>query len=163
MTSGPRDPGVAGPAGSGETSGSAELGEELRTVIGELVRRARTSDELAASHAAALGHLDREGPATVAELAERCRVRHQSMAAVASRMTQQGEVESRPHPADGRARLLTITAAGRAELQRDRARRAAWLAAAIDAGPPGTHRDVAHAITVLRRLAEAEVTPDRGG
>ncbi|MBT0769285.1 MarR family transcriptional regulator [Kineosporia sp. J2-2] len=130
------------------------LGEELRTVIGDLVRRAKVSDELPANHAMALGHLDRTGPATIAELATACQIRHQSMTAIVQQIAARGEATAERHPTDRRAVLYSITEAGRAELRRDRKARASWLAESIESHFGENTREVEKAIGVLRQLRD---------
>ncbi|GLY33379.1 MarR family winged helix-turn-helix transcriptional regulator [Kineosporia sp. NBRC 101731] len=134
--------------------GYLELGEELRTVVGELVRRARATDELPANHAAALGHLDRSGPATIAELAHACHIRHQSMTAIVHQIAERGEATAEPHPTDRRAVLYRLTAVGRTELERDRHLRARWLAQCIEDEFGDDTQGIEDALQVLRRLRD---------
>lgn len=56
------------------------LAEDLRQAIGELVRAVRAADTMPSGEAAILGHLDRGGPQTTADLAHRRGVTHQSAA-----------------------------------------------------------------------------------
>ena len=60
-----------------------EIASELRFLIGQLARRTRERDivTLPTRLAETLSYLDREGPMTTSELAERHGVRQQSMAA----------------------------------------------------------------------------------
>jgi DNA-binding MarR family transcriptional regulator len=129
-----------------------ELGQELRAVISELTRKAKAQEELPTNRAAALGHLDRSGPATIAQLAQACHIRHQSMTAIVQQMSAQGEVTAQPHPSDRRAVLYELTSAGRAELERDRQVRARWLAESIQTRFGGNIQGVEAAIEVLRSL-----------
>ncbi|MCO5992945.1 MarR family winged helix-turn-helix transcriptional regulator [Actinoallomurus rhizosphaericola] len=132
-----------------------EVAHELRLVVGRLVRRARRPEDLPTPQAAVLGHLDREGPLTTADLAERQRVRHQSMARTVGRLTALGLIAAGPHPSDARKTLLTITDAGRAELQSQRTRRTDWLAEAMASEfDPEEQRDLARAVALLARLAD---------
>ena len=132
---------------------SAVLAEGLRASIGALVRRARATDVLPGSQAAALGLLDREGAATIAELASRSGVRHQSMSRVAGQLREQGAARAAPDPRDGRSVLLHITDRGRRLLDQDRSRRADQLARAIDAELDAAEREqLARAVELIRRL-----------
>ncbi|GAA0354901.1 MarR family transcriptional regulator [Actinoallomurus spadix] len=132
-----------------------EVAHELRLVVGRLVRRARRPEDLPTPQAAVLGHLDREGPMTTAELAERQHVRHQSMARTVGRLTDLGLITAGPHPSDARKTLLTVTDAGRAELRSQRTRRAGWLAEAIASElDPRERRDLVRAVALLARLAD---------
>ena len=107
------------------------LAEDLRQVIGELVRAVRVADTMPSAEAALLGHLDRGGPQTTADLAQLRRVTHQAAARTVKELLHAGLVRSEPHPSDGRKVVLHITVAGRARLTRERAHRADWLNAAI--------------------------------
>ena len=132
---------------------SAALAEELRAAIGSLVRRTRAADVLPGNQAAALGLLDREGAATIAELASRSGVRHQSMSRVVGQLREHGAVRSAADPRDGRSVLLHITEPGRRLLNQDRRRRADQLAGAIDAELDAAEREqLARAVELLQRL-----------
>ena len=132
---------------------SAALAEELRAAIGSLVRRTRAADVLPGSQAAALGLLDREGAATIAELASRSGVRHQSMSRVVGQLREHGAVRSAADPRDGRSVLLHITEPGSRLLDQDRRRRADQLAGAIDAELDAAEREqLARAVELLQRL-----------
>ncbi|MFL6052996.1 MAG: MarR family winged helix-turn-helix transcriptional regulator [Actinoallomurus sp.] len=133
-----------------------EVAHDLRLVVGRLVRRARSrTDLLPTAQDAVLGHLDREGPMTTSELADRQRVRHQSMARTVGQLIALDLIAPGPHPSDARKTLLTITEAGRAELAGQRTRRAGWLAEAITSElSPEEQRDLARAVALLGRLAD---------
>jgi len=132
---------------------SAALAEELRATIGSLVRRTRAADVLPGNQAAALGLLDREGAATIAELASRSGVRHQSMSRVVGQLREHGAVRSAADPRDGRSVLLHITEPGSRLLDQDRRRRADQLAGAIDAELDAAEREqLARAVELLQRL-----------
>ncbi|MEV3986874.1 MULTISPECIES: MarR family transcriptional regulator [unclassified Nonomuraea] len=107
------------------------LAEDLRQVIGELVRAVRAADTMPPGEAAILGHLDRDGSRTTADLAHLRGVTHQSAAKTVKQLLGDDLVRAEPHPHDGRKLLLHITERGRARLQRERAQRAISLSAAI--------------------------------
>lgn len=132
-----------------------ELAEGLRAAIGRLVRAARTADLLPQGEAAVLGGLDRDGPQTTADLAQRRGVRHQTVAKTVKELSARGLVRAEPHPSDGRKLLLHLSEAGRARLAEDRGRRADWLAAAI-AGEltAAERRQLADCVPLLGRLSE---------
>ena len=137
-------------------SEATELASDLRVVIGQLVRRLRAERrDLSLSQATVLGLLDRAGAASISDLAAADRVRPQSMAATVAAMEAAGLLERSADPADRRRVLITTTAAGRAALAGDRARRVGWLAAAIerDLGVR-ERRELARAVELLRRLAQ---------
>ncbi|QKG24118.1 MarR family winged helix-turn-helix transcriptional regulator [Actinomadura verrucosospora] len=108
------------------------LAERLRTSIGGLVRATRTrADALPPPIAQTLGLLDRDGEASIASLAQRRRVRHQSQSRTVKDLEDLGYAARRANPHDARGRVIAITPAGRAALDRDRRARRDWLAAAI--------------------------------
>ncbi|MQY30647.1 MarR family winged helix-turn-helix transcriptional regulator [Nocardia aurantia] len=108
-----------------------ELAEDLRHAIGALVRAVRVIDTIPPGEAAILSHLDRDGPHTTVELAQRRNVTHQSAAKSVKELLGAGLVRTAPHPDDGRKHLLYITDAGRARLRRERTQRATSLDSAI--------------------------------
>jgi DNA-binding MarR family transcriptional regulator len=109
-----------------------DLAERLRTSIGGLVRTTRSqADALAPPIAQTLGLLDREGEASIASLAQRRRVRHQSQSRTVKDLESLGYAARRDDPRDARGRVIAITPEGRAALDRDRRARRDWLAAAI--------------------------------
>ncbi|GGX58899.1 MarR family winged helix-turn-helix transcriptional regulator [Streptomyces minutiscleroticus] len=129
------------------------LAEELRQTIGELVRAVRVVDTMPPGEAAALGFLDRGGPLTTADLAQRRGVTHQSAAKSVKDLIGGGLVRAEPHPGDGRKLLLHITDAGRARLRSERARRAGALDAALrDVFSPEERRRLRDCVALLSRL-----------
>ena len=139
-------------------SEATELASDLRVVIGQLVRRLRAERRgLSLSQVTVLGLLDRAGSASISDLAAADRVRPQSMAATVAAMQAAGLIDRSADAADRRRVLITLTAAGRAALADDRARRVGWLAAAIERDlAPRERRDLARAVALLRRLTEDE-------
>ncbi|WP_328957259.1 MarR family winged helix-turn-helix transcriptional regulator [Kitasatospora purpeofusca] len=131
-----------------------ELAADLRSAIGELVRALRPDDTLPQNQAGVLGVLVRDDRAcTVAELAVRQRVRHQSMARTVALLTEAGLVTQQPHTTDRRKLLVTATEAGSAALHEQRARREARIASAIEARLTSDERETLRtAVALLRRL-----------
>ena len=130
-----------------------QLAEELRQTLGQLVRAVRTADTMPSGEAAVLGYLDRGGPLTTAEIAQRWGVTHQSAAKAVKELLGQGLVHAEAHPSDGRKLLLRLTPAGSSRLDEERGRRAAWLDTAIsDALDPGEQETLAAALPLLSRL-----------
>ncbi|SED62236.1 MarR family winged helix-turn-helix transcriptional regulator [Streptomyces melanosporofaciens] len=129
------------------------LAEDLRQAIGELVRAVRAADTMPSGEAAILGHLDRGGPQTTADLAHRRGVTHQSAAKSVKELLGAGLVRAEPHPSDGRKLLLDITDTGRARLRQERAQRATSLGAAIgDALSTDEQRRLRDCVPLLSRL-----------
>lgn len=133
---------------------SAELAEDLRSAIGRLVRTVREVDTLAPGEAAVLGLVDREGPQTTAEVAQRRGVRHQSVAKAVKELVAEGLLATEAHPTDGRKLLLHLTETGRDRLDDERRSRADKLAAAIDEDlTTAERRDLERCVALLSRLA----------
>jgi DNA-binding MarR family transcriptional regulator len=134
---------------------AALLASELRTVLGQLVRRLRTQHRFPLSQGTVLGRLDRQGAMGVSDLAAAERVRPQSMAQTVADLESAGMVTRRPDPADGRRALVELTAVGLATLEADRRDREGWLARTIaedlEAGDRAT---LARSVEVMRRIAE---------
>jgi DNA-binding MarR family transcriptional regulator len=108
------------------------LAERLRESIGRFVRATRThADSLTGPHSATLGLLSREGDATIATLAQRRGVRHQSASRTVLELQDLGHVRRRPDPADGRAILIALTEAGQRAVDDDRRARRDQIAGAI--------------------------------
>ncbi|MER6345068.1 MarR family winged helix-turn-helix transcriptional regulator [Streptomyces sp. NPDC001595] len=130
-----------------------QLAEELRMIVGQLVRTVRTIDTMPPGEAAVLGYLDRSGPLTTADIAQQRGVSHQSVAKAVKQLLTQGFVHPEAHPSDGRKVLLRITPAGENRLSEERDRRAERLGAAIDeALSVEERRTLAQALPLLSRL-----------
>jgi DNA-binding MarR family transcriptional regulator len=131
---------------------------ELSLAIGQLVRRVRTEanpGELSWSQITTLARLDKVGWMTTADLARAEFVKPQSMGTTLSDLEQQGLVERRPHPTDGRQVLFGLTAAGsEARRQRNIAKRE-WLLAAMAKLDPAEQATLLSAAALIKRLAES--------
>ncbi|HEX3488899.1 MAG TPA: MarR family transcriptional regulator [Streptosporangiaceae bacterium] len=142
------DDGPAGPADPGQVAA------RLRLAVAALVRATRGADVLAPIPAAVLDLLDREGPMTTADLAARRQVRHQTMAATVRELHDLGYVAAVPDGADGRKKLLSLTAAGRAVLDDDRQSRVRRLAEAIGRTLSNDERSaLAQALPLVERIS----------
>lgn len=131
---------------------------EVRTVMSRLKRRFRESydrEGLTPSQTAALGRLDKDGPASTSTLAAAERVRHQSMAATLAVLDERGLVERRPDPDDGRRQLVSLSEDGRKYLDDKRRAGEEWLARTLQ--ERFTERERAQlldALALLDRLAQ---------
>ena len=136
---------------------TAALASDLRVVLGRLIRRLRVEHRFPYTQGVVLGRLDREGPQSVSDLAASERVRPQSMAQTVGDLEADGLVVRRPDPDDGRRAVVSLTGAGRSELEADRRHREGWLVRAIEELPDEDRATVERAIVLLRRLADAGV------
>jgi DNA-binding MarR family transcriptional regulator len=135
-----------------------ELGGRLRLAIVRMARRLRqeAGSELSPSQASALATLDRSGPLTPSELAERERIQRPTATRVISRLEEAGLAERTADVADGRSHLLSTTARGTALLRRLRGRKNAYLARRMRELEPEEVAVLADAAEILERLLEGE-------
>jgi DNA-binding MarR family transcriptional regulator len=107
---------------------------DFTQAIGLLVRRVRAaaaSHELSLTESAVLARLDKQGPATTAELARAESVKPQSMGTTVAALEEMGLVERKPHATDGRQLNIELTAKGAAVRNSARDAKRTWLAQAI--------------------------------
>jgi len=97
-----------------------------------------------------LNQIVRNGPLTIGEIAERLRITHVSVSQAARSLEAAGLVASRADAADGRRRVLFLTAEGEA-----RVRELAPVWAALEAAATALDRDAGGVVSVLGRLDHA--------
>ncbi len=123
--------------------------------VGLLVRRVRAvsaAHELSWSESAVMGRLDRDGPATTADLARAEAVRPQSMGATIAALEERSLVARKPHPTDGRQVNIVLTAKGAAVRESSKDAKLTWLAQAI-AGLDDKDRETLFAAgEIIKRL-----------
>ena len=138
---------------------AAALAGALRVVVGKLRRRLREhspTGELTWSQVSVIGHLEREGPATVTRLARAEGVRPQSMGATVSALEAAGLVVGSPDPGDGRQTIWSLTPVSRRWVVSFRAAREDWLFGAIRARLSATEQEeLSRAVGLLERLVDA--------
>jgi len=131
---------------------------DLLAACGQLVRRLRAesnNQELSWSQMAVLIRLEEGGPSSTADIARAELVKPQSMGATLSVLEEEGLVERRAHPTDGRQVLFALTAAGVESRRRVRAAKRMWMASAIATLTADEQRDLLTAAAVIRRLADS--------
>jgi DNA-binding MarR family transcriptional regulator len=130
------------------------LAHDLRETLGRVVRRLRAEPGPPVPQLTVLGRLDREGPASVSDLATTEHMRPQSMAQTVRDLEEAGLVSRRPDPDDRRRAFVELTAAGRAVLESTRARRESWLTQALDRDLDADERELLReALALLDRVA----------
>jgi DNA-binding MarR family transcriptional regulator len=140
--------------GTQETT--AQLAHDLRETVGRVLRRLRAEPGPPIGQLAVLSRLDREGPASISDLAAADRMRPQSMAQTVRDLEDAGLVSRRPDPADGRRHFVELTDAGLETLLATRARREDWLTQALDRELDADQRDLLRrAVALLNRVADA--------
>jgi DNA-binding MarR family transcriptional regulator len=136
------------------TSHVVESAQELRLVLGQLVRRLRAEYSFPLAHASVLSRLDRDGPQTTSALAAAERVRPQSMAQTLAELEVAALISRRPDPADKRQVLIELTKSGSERLAGERRKREDWLSEAIAAElTADEQRTLLAAVPLLGRLA----------
>jgi DNA-binding MarR family transcriptional regulator len=140
------------------SASTTDLAVRLRLTIARMARRLRqeAGAELSPSLGSALASIDRFGPLTPSELAQRERVRRPTITRVLARLEEAGLVERAADPADGRSSLVTTTAEGRALLGEQRTRKDAYLAARIDSLDAEDRATLDRAAAILERLLEED-------
>jgi DNA-binding MarR family transcriptional regulator len=149
---------VGGMSDSEAQSRASDLASELRALVSKLKRRMREqaeSGDFTPSQTAVLLRLERDGAATVSNLARAEGIRPQSMGAVVAPLEEVGFIEGAPDPGDARQTLLSLSEIGRALLREGRAARQDWLSRTLSARlTPQELTEVAAAVALLKRLVE---------
>ena len=129
------------------------IAEELRLVVGQLVRRFRQDRELPLPQFTVLGILSRSGPATTSQLAAVESVRPQSMAHTIDQLLDAHLVERRADPVDGRQMLIDISASGAEAMDAFRTTADAWVEEAVASRlSDAERRTLVQGIALMRRL-----------
>ncbi|MCS5717656.1 MarR family transcriptional regulator [Herbiconiux sp. CPCC 205763] len=133
------------------------LGAQVRSTVGRLYRRFRAERPEGALGDApldVLNWLHKNGPQTLTELSEYGQVAPASMSQSVNRLTSAGYAIRSPDPSDRRKVLFSTTPEG-AELARAaRTQRDAWLDTQLRALSPDEQRAIAHACSILSRIAD---------
>jgi len=140
-----------------------DLASRLRLDISRMARRLRqeAGADLSPSMTAALATIERHGPLTPSELAERERVQRPTVTRVLARLEETGLVVRAADPQDRRCSLVSISDDGRTLLEAMRERKDAFLARRIDALEPADREALDRAAAILERMLES--APKEGG
>jgi DNA-binding MarR family transcriptional regulator len=131
---------------------------DFAQAIGLLVRRVRAAGsmhDLSWTESAVMVRLSKDGPATTAELARAEGVRPQSMGTVIATLEEQGFVERKPHPTDGRQLNVQLTLKGEAVRRSAKDARRTWLTQAISQLDDEERKTLFAAGAIIKRLAAA--------
>jgi DNA-binding MarR family transcriptional regulator len=112
----------------------AAIAADLRALLGQLNRRLRQQadfGDLTRSQLNVLSRLDRQGPATVSELARAEGVRPQSMGATVAALEEAGLVRRDPDPDDRRKSSISLSETAREQIAANRLIRQDWLQQAL--------------------------------
>lgn len=135
---------------------AARAAHEVRVVFSRLRRRIRETydpGDLTPSQTSVLSQLDKDGEASVSDLAAAERVRHQSVAVTVNVLVERGLVARRPDPEDGRRQLVFVTDSGHTFLEDRRRAGESWLTRALeDECTAAEHRTLLEATALLERV-----------
>ena len=131
------------------------LHASVRLLVQRIRQTQAVEGDLTSPETSALARLDRTGPTTAAELARLERISPQSMGATVAALEERGLVGRAPDPADGRRSILSLSADGRAFLQRRRSARSEHLSAALESAFTRAEvKQLQAAAPLIERLAQ---------
>jgi DNA-binding MarR family transcriptional regulator len=135
-----------------------DLAIRLRLAITRTSRRLRqeAGTGLSPTLTSALATVDRHGPLTPSELAQRERVRRPTVTRLAARLEALGLLARAADPGDRRSSLLSVTPGGRALLATMRDRKDAYLASRLAGLDPEERAALDRAAAILERLLEED-------
>ena len=133
-----------------------ELAPRLRWAITRIARRLRqeAGTDLGPSQIASLATIERHGPLSPSELAERERIKRPTATRIVRHLEEAGLVERVRDPEDGRASILTVTGEGRTLLRRLRERKTAYLAKRLADLDADDRRTLERAADLLEGMLE---------
>jgi DNA-binding MarR family transcriptional regulator len=140
----------------------SQLGVDVVVASARLTRLA-SRDVSALPHAAMrlMGRLDELGPTRISELAKADRCSQPTMSNLVQRQEENGWVRREPDPADSRASLISLTPAGRAELDRARHEAGEAIAARLRHLPQSDLETLQAAVTVMHRILQPSEESNR--
>ena len=132
---------------------------ELILAIGLLIRKIRSEapsevSELSLTQKAVLVRLEKDGPATIADLARSENVKPQSMGTAVAGLEEAGMILRKPHPTDGRQINIEISAKAAAMRKTNKAAKRTWLAQAIAKLSKADQAKLFEAGEIIKHLAE---------
>jgi DNA-binding MarR family transcriptional regulator len=138
-----------------KSSSSETVVPALTQAIGQILRRLRADANpggLNLSQTAALARLDEGGPTTTADLARAEAMKPQSMSTILASLEEEGLVERKPHPSDGRQVLFSLTARGVEARRKRTMAKQEWLLAAVAKLSPTERQTLFAAAALIRKL-----------
>ena len=133
--------------------------EEFALALGLLVRRIRADAppelrEFSWTQKAVLSRLEKDGPATSADLARAEGVKPQSMSTALALLEKMGLVERKSHPTDGRQINIKLTTKGIALRKNTKEATHGWLSQAIAKLDRQEQTTLFKAGELIKRMAE---------
>ncbi|HET6985906.1 MAG TPA: MarR family transcriptional regulator [Kribbella sp.] len=98
--------------------------------------------------------LARSGPLRLTDLLATEQLKQPALTSLVAKLEQDGLLQRRPDPSDGRAMLLSLTRAGRQIVRSRHANRVTKLSRLVDQLTPEEHAVLAGSVHVLTRLTE---------
>lgn len=133
-----------------------EIAAHLRLVLTRAARRLRaeSSSGLGPSLGAALATVERFGPLSPSELADREGIRRPSATRLVAKLEEGGYVAREADPDDGRSFRVSLTDAGAAHIADVRSRKDAFLTRRLEALPPEDRATLDRASELLEQVLE---------
>ena len=140
------------------TSSAPQLASRLRLAVARTARRLRqeAGGGLSPTLSAALASVDKHGPLTPSELADRERVKRPTATRLLATLEEGGLVARTSDPSDRRSSLIAVTPAGHDLLRTMRTRKDAYLAQRLDKLTVDERETLARAADLLERLLEED-------
>ena len=101
-----------------------------------------------------MARLEEVGPMTTADLARAESVKPQSMGGTLAVMEEEGLVERRPHPTDGRQILYALTDEGLEARKKVSLAKRDWLLAAVAQLSSAEQKTLVDAVDIIRRIGD---------
>ena len=137
-----------------------ETADILRRAVGDMVRAIQQTEDIPGGQIETLGFLFRDGPLSIAQLARKRKIRHQSMSATVADLEAQGLVARAPDPADGRGVLIELTESGSAMIRESRLTRSTVILRAAERALTPAELTALAAVSGLFDKVRAEITKD---
>jgi DNA-binding MarR family transcriptional regulator len=133
-----------------------ELAPRLRWAITRLGRRLRQESgvDLGPSQVAALATIERHGPLSPSELADREHIKRPTATRIVGHLEEARLIARLRDPSDGRASILTITGDGRSLLRRLRERKTAYISKRLGAMSAEDRRTLERAAELMEGMLE---------
>jgi DNA-binding MarR family transcriptional regulator len=140
------------------SSRTPQLASRLRLAVARTARRLRqeAGGGLSPTLSAALASIDRHGPLTPSELADRERVKRPTATRLLATLEEGGLVARTSDPSDRRSSLIAITPEGRELMRTLRTRKDAYLVRRLAKLTADERATLAQAADLLERMLEED-------
>ena len=133
--------------------------EDFTLAIGLVLRRIRADAppelrELSWTQKVVLSRLEKDGPATIADLARGEGIKPQSMGTAVASLEEMGFIERKPHPTDGRQVNIKLSTKGTAFRKNVKETTQSWLSGRIAKLDKQEQAALFKATEIMKRLVE---------